>query len=223
MKTGPDGKQSPPAYFSGKTNSALAAGPGPGEGRLWAPIQLFNGKNLNGWKLIPPDAVNGWSVKDGLLVNTLPREPHKRTGNLRTVREFEDFRITADVNVPKDGNSGVYLRGIYEVQVFDSFGKPVDCHNIGAIYSRITPSAAVERPAGEWQTLDITLVDRHATVILNGTKIIDNKPLLGCTGGALVRPVSPRSDLPARRSHGRDLWEDRPLAGGEVGGRRRRL
>ena len=149
---------------------------------------LFNGRSLDGWKLTWPGAVNGWSAKDGLLVNAVvqePGKPPKPYGNLRTEREFEDFRIALEVNVPPEGNSGVYLRGIYEVQVLDSFGKPVDCHNMGAIYGRITPSEAAEKPAGQWQTLDITLVDRHATVILNGKKIIDNQPLLGCTGGAL--------------------------------------
>jgi hypothetical protein len=58
-------------------------------------------------------------------------------------------------------------------------------HNMGSVYSRLTPSEAAEKPAGEWQTLDITLVDRHVTVVLNGKTIINNQPLLGCTGGAL--------------------------------------
>jgi hypothetical protein len=56
---------------------------------------------------------------------------------------------------------------------------------MGAIYSRITPAVAAEKPIGQWQTMDITLVDRHVTVVLNGRKIIDNQPVLGCTGGAL--------------------------------------
>jgi hypothetical protein len=56
---------------------------------------------------------------------------------------------------------------------------------MGAIYSRIFPTEGAEKPAGEWQTFDITLVDRYVTVILNGKAIIDNQPLLGCTGGAL--------------------------------------
>ena len=71
------------------------------------------------------------------------------------------------------------------MQVADTFGKPLDPHNMGAVYSRIKPTESAEKPAGEWQTLDITLVDRHVTVILNGKKIIDNQPVLGCTGGAL--------------------------------------
>ncbi len=56
---------------------------------------------------------------------------------------------------------------------------------MGAIYSRITPTENAAKPAGQWQSFDITLMDRHVTVILNGRKIIDNQPLLGCTGGAL--------------------------------------
>lgn len=155
--------------------------------RFGEPIQLFNGKSLDGWKLTEAGAANGWSVKDGLLVNDPVQTPgqHKSYGNLRTEREFEDFNLTVEVNVGKGGNSGIYLRGIYEVQVQDSFGHPVDCHNLGAIYGRITPSVAAEKPPGEWQTLDITLVQRHATVKLNGKLIIDNAPLDGCTGGAL--------------------------------------
>jgi hypothetical protein len=117
-------------------------------------------------------------------------KPHKHYGNLRTDREFEDFNLTLEVRVPKGGNSGVYVRGIYEVQVVDSYGKPLDPHNMGAIYSRIKPTVSAEKPAGEWQTMDITFVDRHVTVILNGKKIIDNQPIPGCTGGALWSDVT---------------------------------
>jgi len=153
------------------------------------PIELFNEKNLEGWMLTNEHATNGWSVKDGVLVNNPEQkqgEPHIHYGNLRTVDEFEDFNLTLDVKVPENGNSGIYLRGIYEVQVMDSYGRPLDSHHMGAIYSRITPSKNAEKPAGEWQTFDITLCDRHVTVILNGIKIIDNHPLLGITGGALT-------------------------------------
>jgi len=174
--------------FTGKRTPPLPPAPDLSQVKFGPPITLFNGQNLDGWKLTDSKAANGWSVKEGILNNEVtqePGKPHQHFGNLRTEQEFEDFNITVETNVPKSGNSGVYLRGIYEVQVFDSYGKPVDSHNMGAIYSRITPTEAAEKPAGEWQTLDITLVDRHATVILNGKKIIDNQPLLGCTGGAL--------------------------------------
>jgi len=144
--------------------------------------------SLDGWKLVDEKKANGWSVKDGVLSNNpVQKDPHHHIsyGNLRTVKEFEDFNLKAEVRIQQKQNSGIYLRGIYEVQVFDSYGQPVSPLNMGAIYGRITPTVSAEKKPGEWQTLDITLVDRHVTVILNGVKIIDNQPLLGCTGGAL--------------------------------------
>ncbi|MFA5262538.1 MAG: DUF1080 domain-containing protein [Opitutaceae bacterium] len=160
--------------------------------RYGAPIVLFNGKDLSGWKLLNPTDVNGWSVEDGVLINRPVQEEgktHKHYGNLRTVAEFSDFNLRLEARPTAGSNSGVYLRGIYEVQILDSYGKPLDSHNMGALYSRIRPSAAAEKPAGEWQSLDITLAKRHLTVVLNGTTIIDNQPMLGCTGGALWSDV----------------------------------
>jgi hypothetical protein len=151
-------------------------------------VVLFDGSSLEGWTLTNPDQPNGWSIQNGELVND-PKQPdggHRiRYGNLRTRDTFKDFNLKLEVNVPEKGNSGVYLRGIYEIQVSDSYGKEPDSHNMGGIYSRITPTENAAKPAGEWQSLDITLLDRHVTVILNGKTIIDNQPLLGCTGGAL--------------------------------------
>lgn len=175
--------------FTGKRIAPLPPKPDLTKAKRGKPVNLFNGKNLDGWKLTSSSEKikNGWSVKNGILINdpAQPKGRHFRYGNLRTVDEFEDFNIKMDVNVGKGGNSGVYLRGIYEVQVTDSFGKGLDSHNMAAVYSRITPSESAEKPAGQWQTLEITLLDRHVTVILNGKTIIDNQPLLGCTGGAL--------------------------------------
>jgi len=179
--------------FSGKRVPPMPPAPDLANVKFGEPIQLFNGKDLQGWRLTDPDAANGWGVKDGLLVNVVAQEegkPQKNYGNLRTDREFEDFNITLETRVPKNGNSGVYLRGIYEVQVEDSYGRRPDSHNMGALYSRIKPTAAAEKPPGQWQTMDITFVDRHVTVVLNGTRIIDNQPVLGCTGGALWSDVS---------------------------------
>ncbi len=160
--------------------------------RYGAPVELFNGRDLSGWELTNPGDANGWSAENGLLINRPVQEegkPHRQYGNLRTVAEFEDFNLKLETRPTAGSNSGVYLRGIYEVQVLDSYGLPVDSHNMGAIYSRLCPSVAAEKPTGEWETLDITLVDRHATVVLNGITIIDNQPLLGCTGGALWSDV----------------------------------
>ncbi|GMW00403.1 MAG: hypothetical protein AMXMBFR84_15400 [Candidatus Hydrogenedentota bacterium] len=174
--------------FTGKRIADLPAPPDLSKVKFDKPIDLFNGKDLTGWTLTNEHQTNGWSVVDGLLVNNPVQtegKPHISYGNLRTVAEFEDFNFKCDVMVEPKGNSGIYLRGIYEVQVMDSFGMELDPHHMGGIYSRIAPIEAVEKPAGEWQTFDITLCDRHITVVLNGKTIIDNAPLEGCTGGAL--------------------------------------
>jgi len=188
VKCAEGGKESGRAELTGKLIAPLPPAPDLTKVKFGEPVCLFNGKDLSGWKALNPNAPNGWSVKDGILVNDAPQEPGKHKGyvNIRTEREFEDFNLTLEVRVPKGGNSGVYLRGIYEVQVCDTFGKPLDSHNMGGIYSRICPTVAAEKPAGEWQTMDLTLVERHVTVVLNGKKIIANQPLPGCTGGALT-------------------------------------
>ncbi len=181
------------AEFTGRREPAMPPAPDLKQVKFGEPLPLLNGKDLAGWRLTDAQAESGWSVKDGVLVNEVIKEegkPGKHYGNLRTDREFEDFNLKLEVRVPPKGNSGVYLRGIYEVQVQDSHGKPLDSHNMGAIYSRIKPTVSAEKPAGEWQTMDITLVARHVTVVLNGQKIIDNQPLLGCTGGALWSDVT---------------------------------
>jgi len=190
VRTSPkdDGKGVNKDEFTGKRIPPLPAKPDLSKVKFDKPITLFNGKDLDGWKLTDLAAANGWSVEKGVLVNNPVQQegqPKKHYGNLRTEKEFEDFNLKLDVNVPPNGNSGIYLRGIYEVQVCDSFGKPAEEHSMGSIYSRIAPMASAEKRAGEWQTFDITLLDRHVTVKLNGKVIMDNQPLLGCTGGAL--------------------------------------
>lgn len=177
------------AQFTGKRIPAMGPRPDLKKVKFGEPIALFNGKDLAGWKPKEDKVESAWKVESGVLSNIVPKHapgtPAKRTANLRTEKEFEDFNLKLEVNVPAGSNSGVYLRGIYEIQVFDSFGKALDSHNMGALYSRITPSVAAEKPPGEWQTLDMTLVDRHVTVVLNGKTIIDNQPAAGCTGGAM--------------------------------------
>lgn len=185
VKHNPDGGQlGQPLEFTGKRIPALPAKPDLTKVKFSEPIALLNGKDLSGWRLLNDKDDNGWSVVDGILQNRVVNEDTRNFGNLRTDAEFEDFNLKAEVRTQKNSNSGIYLRGIYEVQVVESFGKPLDPHNMGALYSRLTPTVSAEKPIGEWQTLDITLVDRHLTVILNGKNIIDNLPVLGCTGGA---------------------------------------
>ncbi|GAB1451599.1 DUF1080 domain-containing protein [Draconibacterium sp.] len=177
------------------------------------PIQLFNGKDLTGWKLINPKQANGFKVVGGVLVNdpVNPEGQRVNFGNLRTEKEYEDFKLTLEVNVPEHSNSGVYLRGMYEIQVVDSYGKELDSHNMGALYSRIKPTASAEKKGGEWQTMEIILCDRHVTVILNGTKIIDNQPAYGPTGGAMQADVFKPGPIYLQGDHGKVSYRNMVL------------
>ena len=145
------------------------------------------------WEATDPNARMGWNVKDGILSNETGIDPEKTsrggagTTSLKTKRtDFYDFDLSCDVLVPTKCNSGIYLRGRYEIQVLDSYGRgKTDCHFMGALYDLITPIASAEKPAGEWQHIDMTIYNRHLTVVLNGVKIIDNQPIPGVTPGAI--------------------------------------
>ncbi len=176
-------------------------------------VSLFNGKDLTGWELVNPNQTNGFKVENGTLVNDPVQPGGKRIsyGNIRTVQVFDDFNLTLEVNVPEGSNSGVYLRGMYEIQVLDSYGRELDSHHMGALYSRITPSVAAEKPAGEWQTLDLTLCDRHVTVKLNGVTIIDNQPAHGPTGGAIIADVFKSGPVYLQGDHGKVMYRNMVL------------
>ncbi|MEN8115413.1 MAG: DUF1080 domain-containing protein [Bacteroidota bacterium] len=170
------------------------------------PIKLFNGKNLDGWELMGEGRKNGFKVVDGVMIND-PEGGHG-FGNLRTVQEFGDFKLSLEVNVPANSNSGVYLRGMYEIQVLDSYGKELDSHNMGGLYSRIAPLQAAEKPAGEWQTMEMILCKRHVTVVLNGKTIIDNQPAYGPTGGAIIADVFKPGPIYLQGDHGKVLYRN---------------
>jgi len=206
-----DGLEVNTVAFSGKRIPPCGKAPETGKIKFGEPIELFDGKDLKGWELLEKNAHNGWKVVDGELVNDPVQkdgESHIRYGNLRTIATFEDFNLKIEVNVPAGSNSGIYLRGIYEVQVMDSYGKPLDPHNMGALYSRITPSVSVEKPAGEWQELDITLYKRHLTVKLNGRTIIDNQPVRGVTGGAMTSDEFSPGPIYLQGDHGKVLYRN---------------
>ncbi|HCN83189.1 MAG TPA: DUF1080 domain-containing protein, partial [Sphingobacteriaceae bacterium] len=196
------------SYFSGSKMPPMVPAPDLSKVKYGKPIQLFNGKDLTGWRPFDPKLALGFKVVDGTLMNNPVQtlgQAHVGYTNLRTDKEFEDFNLKLEVNVPARSNSGIYLRGMYEVQVeeghIDSHGKNLDSHNIGGLYSRISPTVNAEKPAGTWQTMDITLVDRHVTVILNGTKIIDNQPVDGPTGGAISTNVNAPGPLILQGDH----------------------
>lgn len=160
--------------FKGKRAPALRAR----TNVTWGtPIVLFNGKDLTGWKAT--GATNQWVVEDGAL-----KSP-KTGSNIRSEQTFKDFKLHIEFRYPKGSNSGVYLRGRYEVQVSDNTGKPPTRSDFGAIYGFIIPAEMAAKGAGEWQTFDITLIGRMVTVVANGKPIITNQEILGITGGAL--------------------------------------
>lgn len=142
-------------------------------------VELFNGRDLTGWKPRTSGVKNGWLVKDGLLTDATP-------GNdLVSERKFTDFKLRAEFRYPKGSNSGIYLRGRYEVQIEDDYGEEPDSDKIGGVYGFLAPCVNAAKKPGEWQTLEITLVGRQVTVLLNGERVIDRQAIPGITGGAL--------------------------------------
>lgn len=156
--------------------------------KKWGPPKpLFNGKDLTGWEPIGNVQNNKWIAKDGELVNDNPEVEGRRgpgAANLKTTAKFQDFKLHIEVNCPEHGNSGIYLRGRYEVQVGTEGGKLPD-HEMGAIYSHYPPPADVPLNLGKWTSFDITLVGRHVTVVRDGKVYHDNVEIPGPTGGAL--------------------------------------
>ncbi len=148
------------------------------EGKLGTPIELFNGKDLTGWKTSSDD--NQWEVKDGILINK------KAGANLISDQTFEDFKLEVEFKYAKDGNSGIYLRGRYEVQIEDS---PLDRHPgslyFSGVYGFLTPSEIVTNGPDQWNKYEITLKGRMVTVVANGKTVISNQEIPGITGGAL--------------------------------------
>ncbi|HYW47336.1 MAG TPA: DUF1080 domain-containing protein [Bryobacteraceae bacterium] len=143
------------------------------------PEPLFNGKDLTGWEPTSATASH-WVAKNGELVN----EDHG--ANLQTTRKFDDFKLHIEYNCPSGGNSGIYLRGRYEVQIeYEAVDANDAPHSIGSIYSFLAPSVNLPRTPGAWESFDITLVGRYVTIVRNGVKTIDNREIPGITGGAL--------------------------------------
>jgi hypothetical protein len=170
---GPDGKT---WQWTGKRAPSLDR---KGEPKWGRPVSLFNGKDLSGWHMDNPNGAPPWKVENGSLVSP------GHGPELINDKKFEDFKLHVEFNCGADANSGVYLRGRYEVQIETDSIKEPPSHHMGGIYGFIAPSPELPRKPGEWQTYDITLVGRTVTVVQNGTTIIDHKEIPGLTGGAL--------------------------------------
>jgi hypothetical protein len=142
-------------------------------------VQLFNGKDLTGWKPDKENATAGWKVEDGTLVSP------GHGPELINTSEFGDFKLHIEFNCEPNSNSGIYLRGHYEIQVEDNSLQEPPSHHTGGVYGFLTPSPEMPRKPGQWQSFDITLVGRTVTIVQNGQTIIDSQEIPGITGGAL--------------------------------------
>ncbi len=144
---------------------------------VWGkPIKLFNGVDLKGWHA---QGANQWKAEGGYLVSS------KSGSNIITDQTFNDFKLHIEFRYPKGSNSGVYLRGRYEVQIADSKGLEPQKDQLGAVYGFLVPIEMMAKEAGEWQSYDITLVGRIVSIVVNGKLVICNQEIPGITGQAL--------------------------------------
>jgi len=151
----------------------------PAPTRWGAPVVLFDGTDLSAWAHRTADCGPCWLVSDGVLRVAPPCD------DLVSRERFTDFRLHAEFRVQPGGDSGIWLRGRYEIQIRDGVGAEAPSGVTGSIYRFLAPSSDASRPVREWQELDATLVGRHVTVALNGTTIMDDQEIPGITGGAL--------------------------------------
>ncbi|MBI5085816.1 MAG: DUF1080 domain-containing protein [Acidobacteria bacterium] len=137
-------------------------------------VELFDGSTTSGWRKVVPVGP-GWYVEGGLLKN------EKGASDIASEAKFWNFQARAEYRYAQGSNSGIGLRGRYEIQIYDTFGKPPDMHSSGALYSRIPPSVNAAKAPGEWQVMEIRLVGRDLTVTLNGVTVIEKRVVEGPT------------------------------------------
>jgi hypothetical protein len=159
-------------------------------------IVLFDGKELSRWRADKDGGPAGWKVENGYM------EVVKGTGGIHSEQGFGDQQLHVEWRTPtpphgegqERGNSGVFLMGLYEVQVLDSHGSQTyPDGQAGALYGQFPPLVNPTRAAGEWQTYDIIFhaprfaadgalqSPARATVLLNGVLVQDNQELTGPT------------------------------------------
>jgi hypothetical protein len=168
---------------------------------------LFNGKDLTGWKYRNPDGTKSWLVENGMMINRLEKNNRQETTghgtDLMTEAKFRDFVFRFEYLVPPGSNSGLYLRGRHEIQIFDDYskGKPEMGGN-GAIYSVKPASLFASRKPGQWQELEARIVGQKITVILNGVKIHDEVECPRGTGGHLDENLDQPGPILIQGDHG---------------------
>ena len=171
---------------------------GPTRSLKWgAPVELFNGRDLSGWKPRNDRRPGCWTVTGGVLVATPP------CVDLISDTTFSDAKLRVEFMYPKGANSGIYLRGRYEVQIQDDAGKPLDALRMGGVYGFVRPYVDAAGRPDEWQTYEITLQGQRVTVVLNGKTIADNEVIPGITGGALDSNEAAPGPLLLQGDHGK--------------------
>ena len=163
--------------------------------RWGEPVELI-GEDLAGWRPRSDEHEGCWTLNDGILSATPP------CIDLVSEGRFDDFRLRLEFRYPPGSNSGVYLRGRYEVQIQDDRGKAIDPLRIGGLYGFIAPQTNAAGAPGEWQSMDITLIGRRLTVVLNGVEVIDRREVPGITGGALDSDEGSAGPLMLQGDHG---------------------
>ena len=143
------------------------------------PVTLFNGKDFTGWRFSDPSRAANWKLADGTLVN------HGHGSEIITTSKYMDFKLHLGFECGPKSNSGVYLRGRYEVQIETDSAEEPPSHHTGGVYGFLDPTPELPRRSGVWQTFDITLIGRKVTIVQNGQTIIDHKEIQGITGGDL--------------------------------------
>ena len=163
-------------------------------------ISLYNGDNLNGWHLRNTAGHATWSSQNGMLVNTLGKD---HGTDLVSDAKYYDFTIRYEYMIPKGANSGLYLRGRHEIQIFDDFDSktPKEGGN-GGLYSIKAPDSFASRKPGQWQEVEATMQGNRLTVVLNGVKIHDNVEVPRATGGELDRDLTSPGPILLQGDHG---------------------
>ena len=145
-------------------------------GRLSTP--LFDGKTLKGWHPRDPDKQVSWTVENGDLV-ALSRG---NSSDLLSDETFQEFELHLEFYLGRGANTGVFLKGLYEIQLFDDTSR----HTIpgewcGALWKQTPPKKRAFRGPGTWNVLDVRLANRQITARLNGQLVLENVPVNGPT------------------------------------------
>lgn len=156
-----------------------------GSWREGKPVELVNHKDLSNWHGLTAEASKGWRIEDGML------KGNGAATDLVSNDKFWNFKLHVEYRTPPHSNSGIGLRGRYEVQIMDDYGRKLDRHSNAALYSRIVPTENVTRPPGEWQIYDIRLVGRHVTITLNGKTVTQ-----GVIDGLTAMAADPNEGAP---------------------------